>query len=56
MFRQIILPDLAVLRVAAYEEGTSTLNPLFGIRMFLGLPYPDPFVRGTDLDPSVVKR
>ncbi len=27
VFRQIILPDLAVLRVAAYEEGTCTQKP-----------------------------
>jgi hypothetical protein len=56
VFRQIILPDLAVLRVAAYEEGTCTQNPVFQFRKFLGLPDPDPLVGGTDPHPSIFQR
>ncbi len=30
--------------------------PVFRIRMFLGLPDPDPLVRGPDPDPSIIKQ
>jgi hypothetical protein len=34
------------------------VSALFRIRMFLGLldPDPDPVLRGTDLDPSIIKK
>ncbi len=40
------------------EEGTNTVLSVLRIwiRMFLGLLDPDPLVRGTDLDPSIVKQ
>jgi hypothetical protein len=31
-------------------------NPEFLSRMFLGLPDPDPLVRGTDPDPSIINQ
>jgi hypothetical protein len=34
----------------------SVADPRIRTRMFLDLPHPDPSVRGTDPDPSIIKQ